>query len=194
MAKLTNKQIRKKLKTKFGKKGEKFHGYRWDNKQKRWEKKGHKPVKPKKPVRITTPAPAVAAAPAAPTPTQVVKTSTNKNTNISIAGASNNAYLTQLELQQQLATMTALELWQYTNAEAVDGIFSNVKLIAVLSETRRQYDPNDTIISSKPFIRNVERTSDNVLVIKIDGSTEGKSMSLEFFVEENIKTIGTEDY
>lgn len=194
MAKLTKTQ-KKWLQTHVGSRaGEKRYGYKWDAKQKRWEKRKYHitpklpPPPPKaKPIPITIPKPP------APSLPKLVKTNHPVTGEILGAGATYLTYVTQAEMQQELAGMTAIELWQYTNAESVDGIFNNVKLILELSEVRRQYDPNDIITTLTPFIKNVRRTTDNILEVEFDGVVLGKHMLLEFFINDT-DTIITGDY
>jgi hypothetical protein len=187
MAKLTNAQ-KKWLQTHVGKKhGEKKYGYTWDARQKRWEK-GKYSITPK------IPKPSPITIPVLPSPVVPVKTNHPLSpAGVVGAGAANFTYVTQAEMQREFAGMVATELWQYTNAEAVDGIFNNVKLMLELTEVRRGYDPNDIITSATPFIKSVRRTTNNKLVIEIDGTVFGRHMLLEFFIG-NTDTFLTGDY
>ena len=193
MAKLTKTQ-KKWLQTHVGKRaGEKRYGYKWDAKQKRWEKRKYH-ITPKLPPKAK-PKPIPITIPKQPAPSlpKLVKTSHPVAADVLGAGVTNLTYVTQAEMQRELAGMTAIELWQYTNAEAVDGIFNNVKLILELSEIRRQYDPNDIITSLTPFIKSVRRTTDNILEVEFDGVVRGKHMLLQFFTT-GIDLVTTGDY
>lgn len=184
--------------TKANKKKYKKYGYRWTkathgvNKGK-WGWWQIKPKKKGKNFILYVPKPASGVKPPDPKTPVVVKTTPTVAT-YRISGASNAAQVTSIDLTNQFAAMAAVELWQYTNKQAVEGIFSDVKLIAVLSEIRERYNPNDMIDSlGSPFIKSARRTANNELVLEIDGAVRGRAMLLEFYLDV-INLIKTGDY
>lgn len=151
--------------------------------------------KPKKLPKVTK------ASPPPPTkvdPTPLIKT---KQTGVPVLATSFNSNTIEQErdILNAFLAFSGTELFQYTNEQSIDGMFSDVSVISVLSSRRKDYTPNDIIQIYPPFLRNVYRGTGpdiNKLYFDIDGTKAGGTMTVSFFVGtgSSVSTIGSIDY
>lgn len=71
------------------------------------------------------------------------------------------------ELLNAYIAMAGTELFQYTNAQTIDGAYNDVAIINVLSRRRQQYTPNRIIEQAQIYVRQVWIEAGN-LCLEID--------------------------
>lgn len=94
------------------------------------------------------------------------------------------------------------ELFQYSNKNSIDGIFSDVSIMNVLSDRRRQYQTNDIINIYPTWLVDVTRdygtgnpNESGSLIIEIDDEIESGEIELLFFINNTlVSEIGSEEY
>lgn len=121
----------------------------------------YKGVKPTKPAK-TNPAP----------PKYVVKTIATKNVQAqSLVKVDDQSD----EMITAYLSIAGVELFQYTNAQTIDGAYNDVAIINVLSRSRQEYTPNRIIEQAEVYVVDVW-VNDGRLYFEIEGGTFNEAL------------------
>jgi hypothetical protein len=99
----------------------------------------------------------------------------------------------QNEIINAYTALAGIELYQYANSNTVDGAYSDVAIIGVLSDRRQQHLPNDDIELAVNYVEAVWVEDGNLCISINDTNLEWARCVLSFMVDADVKTISTVD-